>query len=96
MTAKRAGNASEMHYDATSNAHHPAAARSRMKPRICACGCGESFRPKRQWQRFKNPQHQRKAWESAHRDSSVLPSLIKKLRAHELRIRALEQRDAKP
>lgn len=30
--------------------------------RTCLCGCGERFIPKREWQRYINPDHKRRFW----------------------------------
>jgi len=33
-----------------------------LPPRLCACGCGVSFTPVRDWHRFKEPSHRKRAW----------------------------------
>lgn len=30
--------------------------------RVCDCGCGEAFEPRRFWQRYKNVEHQQRYW----------------------------------
>ena len=92
VTSKKPGNASETHYPASRRACSRKARVKALAPRVCACGCGESFRPTRAWQRFVDPKHRTEAWECSHRDKSLLPKTVKKLRDHEARIRAIEAR----
>jgi len=32
------------------------------KTRSCRCGCGERFQPSREWHRFKDATHRKRAW----------------------------------
>jgi hypothetical protein len=31
-------------------------------PKLCVCGCGETFTPVKTWQKFKNREHQEQFW----------------------------------
>jgi len=53
-------------------------------PKICACGCGETFIPVREWQLYENDKHRKKAWMA--RVSIDIESAIKKLEARILKI----------
>jgi hypothetical protein len=59
-------------------------AKKRFSPKICACGCGETFTPIREWQIYKNDKHRKRAWMD--RASIDVESAIKKLEARILKL----------
>ena len=37
-------------------------AKKHFTPKVCACGCGETFTPTRDWQVYKSEQCRKRAW----------------------------------
>ena len=50
-----------------------------LKQRVCLCGCGESFKPTRKWQKYLNKEHRKKAFESRPRINKVKIDRLQKL-----------------
>jgi hypothetical protein len=49
---------------------------SQLKERPCLCGCGQSFKPTRKWQKYLNDEHRKRAYEKAPRlDKTKLDKL---------------------
>lgn len=40
-----------------------------VEERVCVCGCGERFVPRRSWQKFKDARHQREYWGKLYKEA---------------------------
>lgn len=50
-------------------------AKKKLSPKVCACGCGETFTPIRGWQIYVSTKHRQSAWREAHVCADVVSAI---------------------